>query len=97
MTDLLREEMVRVAQKAADENACDYEDYCSDTMTRAILSAVLPLIVEACAKVAEDEGGYPTNTESVPTDYINEGRNRAANEIAAAIRATLAPAPQVRE
>ena len=52
----------------------------------AALSAAIQAEREACAKIAEDEGGYEENTGSAPSDFGNEGRNRASRDIAAAIR-----------
>lgn len=43
--------------------------------------------LEEAAKVADEEDGYPEGTGSNATDFVNQGRNETAREIATAIRA----------
>jgi hypothetical protein len=43
--------------------------------------------LEEAARVADGENGHYEETGSVPTDFMNAGRNDAAVTIAAAIRA----------
>lgn len=63
------------------------DDHISMIDHNAAVQAAVAKAVEACAAVADAEGGWPENTESAPTDFSNEGRNAASKCIAAAIRA----------
>jgi hypothetical protein len=56
-------------------------------IARAALSVARVAIKEECARVADNEGGYCEDTGSAPLDFANAGRNEAARDIAAAIRA----------
>lgn len=69
--------------------------YVTDEAVRSALLAALAIVGpeirreerERCAAVAEGEADWPENIDSPTAALRNEGRNDAAREIAAAIRA----------
>jgi hypothetical protein len=84
MTDpMLTEEMVEAGQSAANNAIAEHEQFCSPEMMRAALSAVLPMIVEACAEC------QPSTAENPNEDDYQRGRFDGIMEFAAAIRASL--------
>ena len=107
MTDLLTEEMVEAALNAASDELPESVQYAlirglsamgwehpnvgSWDVMRAALSAVLPLIVEACAKVAKDV------ITKARMGEIDQDLRSIGHNIDYALREAASPAPQVRE
>ena len=99
MTDTLRERVARAMYTATVTAAADQEltvKWENEgrrvrelylTEADAAIALIRNETLEEAARVADDEAGHCEDTGSPPSDFGNAGRNDAARDIAAAIRA----------
>ena len=79
--------LVTLHSHAAADASEDYDEFCSERMSRAALIAVQPLIAkEAMERAAQIADAFVASSEEGPLDRVDTFQNMAAESIAAAIR-----------